>query len=76
MNAASDLRPGQRAVVRAVAGEPAVAQRLGEFGLFEGETIECVGFAPFGDPVEFRIGETRLSLRLAEARCITVEPLP
>jgi ferrous iron transport protein A len=71
-----DLRPGQRADILAIAGEPPLVQRLSEFGLFEGEQIELVAFAPLGDPLEIRIGDTRLSLRLREARCVTVEPLP
>ena len=70
-----DLRPGQRAVVLAVAGEAPLIQRLSEFGVFEGETLELLAFAPMGDPLEIRVGETRLSLRLREAECVSVELL-
>ena len=75
MSVLSDLRPGQLAIVQAIVGEPSLVQRLSEFGLFEGERIEFLAFAPLGDPVEIRIGETRLSLRLREAQCVTVQPL-
>ena len=71
----SDLRPGQSAIVQAITGEPSLVQRLSEFGLFEGERIEFLAFAPLGDPIEIRIADTRLSLRLREARCVTVVPL-
>lgn len=75
MSVLSDLRPGQSAIVQAIAGEPSLVQRLSEFGLFEGERIEFIAFAPLGDPIEIRIGETRLSLRLREAQCVTVQLL-
>ena len=71
----SELGAGQRGRVEAVAGEPALVQRLYEFGLLEGEEVELVGVAPLGDPVEIRIGNTRLSLRLREAAGVTVSLL-
>jgi ferrous iron transport protein A len=63
---------GAKATVESVAGEPAVIQRLAELGLFEGENLEVIGFAPLGDPMEIRVNETRLSLRIQEARCISI----
>ncbi|MBL8865428.1 MAG: ferrous iron transport protein A [Planctomycetia bacterium] len=68
----NDLRPGQSAVVEAIAGDPALVQRLYEFGLCEGETIEFLATAPLGDPIEIRTGNTRLSLRKSEAAGIQV----
>jgi ferrous iron transport protein A len=68
------LNPGQTATVTAVTGDPAVVQRLAEFGLFEGETIELLGRAPLGDPIEVRVGQSRVSLRLAEARGVEINP--
>ena len=46
---------------------PASFRRLYEFGLLEGEEIELVALAPLGDPIEIRLGNTRLSLRRSEA---------
>ncbi len=66
------LRPGQAGSVEAVAGDPALVQRLYEIGLLEGETVEVLGFAPLGDPVEVRVGNTRLSLRRGEAAAVSV----
>lgn len=68
----SDLQVGQKAEVLTVTGEPALVQRLYEFGLLEGETVEFLGRAPLGDPIEIRLGNTRLTLRKAEAAGITV----
>ena len=68
----ADLAPGQAGEIVAVAGAPALVQRLYEFGLLEGETVEVVALAPLGDPIELRIGNSRLSLRRADAAGIEV----
>jgi len=73
MQTLSDLRPGARAEVLAVSGEPGLVQRLYEFGLFEGEEIEVLALAPLGDPIEIRLGNTRLSLRKSEAAGVTIK---
>ena len=65
-------KPGQQLRIDRIDGAPELVQRLMEFGLLEGETIEIVGFAPMGDPIEIHIGGTRLSLRKREAAQITV----
>lgn len=72
MPALGDLAAGTHATVTAIAGDPALVQRLYELGLIEGERVELIGFAPFGDPLEVRIGSTRLSLRKREAAAVTV----
>ena len=38
----------------------------------EGEQVEVVALAPLGDPIEIRLGNTRLSLRKAEAAGVSV----
>ena len=69
----ADLSPGQRAEIVSLAGDPALVQRLYEFGLLEGERVEVVARAPLGDPIEIRVGNSRLSLRKAEAAYVTVQ---
>jgi ferrous iron transport protein A len=69
------LQPGQRGCVAAIEGDDALVQRLLEMGLFEGEEVEVVGFAPFGDPIEIRLRDYRLSLRRGEAARITVREI-
>jgi ferrous iron transport protein A len=71
----ADLAPGQRAEVLAVTGEPAVVQRLYEFGLLEGERVELLAVAPLGDPIELRVGGSRISLRKSEAAGVSVQPV-
>jgi len=72
MPALSELHAGDQAEIVSVTGEPGLVQRLSEFGLIEGEIVEFVGRAPLGDPIEIRIGNTRLTLRKTEALGITV----
>ena len=76
MTTLDQLRAGQRATVAGLRGGDALVQRLLEFGLLEGETVEVIGFAPLGDPMEIRLGNARLSLRRLEAAGIAVEPTP
>jgi ferrous iron transport protein A len=67
------LKPGQRGVVRAVNAPAAVAQRLFEMGLLEGEIVEVVTVAPLGDPMDVRIQGFQLSVRKADAVGIVVD---
>jgi ferrous iron transport protein A len=76
MTSLDQLRVGDRAAVTALDGSDGVVQRLLEMGLFEGEEIEVIGFAPLGDPMEIRLRDYRLSLRRSEAARIQVRPLP
>ena len=71
----NQLLTGQRGEVETLAGDPELVQRLYEIGLLEGETVEVLGFAPLGDPVEVRVGNTRLSLRKPEAAAVSVRLL-
>lgn len=66
------LQVGQRGIVEALEGTDALVQRLYEMGLLEGETIEVLGFAPLGDPMEIRLQDYRLSLRRNEASRVQV----
>jgi ferrous iron transport protein A len=68
------LRVGQRGRVKTMDGNDGLAQRLYEMGFLEGEEVEVLGFAPFGDPMEIRLRDYRLSLRRTEAARITVSP--
>ncbi len=71
----AELTAGDRGRVEQISGDPAVVQRLYELGLLEGEEFEFLGFAPLGDPLELRVGNTRLSLRHADAAGVVVTRL-
>ncbi len=70
------LSPGQRGRVVALSGEPVLLQRLMEMGMLEGDEVELLAVAPLGDPLEVRLGDSRLSLRRVDAALVEVQPLP
>jgi Fe2+ transport system protein FeoA len=69
------LRPGQRGRVLSLQGDAALIQRLMDLGVIEEAELEVVGFAPLGDPMEIRLGDSRLSLRRHDAAGIEVHEL-
>lgn len=69
----SQISPGQTARIQDIVGEDAIAIRLMEMGLTDGESITYIGSAPLGDPLEFSIRGYRLSLRRSEADRIHVD---
>ena len=73
MTTLDTLRQGERARVTEILGDDGISVRLMEMGLTDGEEIELIGFAPMGDPIEFRIRGYRVSLRSGEARRVCVE---
>ena len=68
----ADISPGQSATILEVIGDDAIAIRLMEMGLTDGECIRVVGTAPLGDPMEISIRGYKLSLRKSEALRISV----
>ncbi len=75
METLAALRRGQTARITAVEGDDAIALRLLEMGLTEGEEVSLLGFAPLGDPIEFSVRGYRVSLRASEAERVLVEPV-
>jgi ferrous iron transport protein A len=71
-----ELPVGGRGRITALSAEPALLQRLMEMGVLEGDEVEVLAFAPLGDPIEVRLGDSRLSLRREEAARVEVQPLP
>jgi ferrous iron transport protein A len=68
MRTLDQLQTGDRAVVAAVTGDDAVSLRLLEMGILEGESVELVGRAPWGDPLDVRVRGYRVSIRRSEAQ--------
>lgn len=63
----NDLAVGGTGRILDIDGADAIAVRLMEMGLIEGEEVTLLGAAPLGDPLEFRVRGYRISLRRAEA---------
>lgn len=70
----SDLKPGQKAVIRKFeAGE--LSLKLLEMGCLPGEKILIEQVAPLGGPISINISGYSLSLRVQEANAIIVETI-
>lgn len=67
------LTVGASAKVTKVGGEGALRQHFLDMGLIPGVEVTVVQLAPMGDPIELRIHDYELTLRLAEAEQIEVE---
>jgi ferrous iron transport protein A len=66
------LQHGKRYVIDAVDCSDPVVQRLMVLGLVEGAEIELVSVAIGGDPLEFRLYGSSISLRREHARSFSV----
>lgn len=69
-----NLEIGKSAIVTAVGGTGALRQHLLDMGVIPGTKVTAVKLAPMGDPMEIRLHGYELTLRLADAERITIEP--
>ena len=72
----NQLSIGQSAVVTQVGGEGALRQHFLDMGVIPGAEITLVKYAPMGDPMELLLGGYTLTLRVDDAKNISVEPIP
>ncbi len=66
---------GKSAVITAVGGEGALRCRLLDMGLIPHTKIMVRKVAPMGDPIELHLRGYELTLRLEDAKEITVMPI-
>ncbi len=69
------LEQGVSATVTRVGGEGAARMHFLDMGLIPGATLKVVGRAPLGDPIQLQINGYALTLRIADAARIEVEPV-
>ncbi len=69
----ADLEPGQRGSVTKVLSAGTLRRRLMDLGLISGTPVLMERSAPLGDPLEFLVKGTHLSLRRDEAAAVQVE---
>jgi ferrous iron transport protein A len=74
MQTLSKTPVGSTVRIIGIEGEDAIAMRMMEMGVLEGELVSVVGRAPLGDPIEVSVCGYRLSLRHQEAERVAVEP--
>ena len=75
MKTLKQLEIGKTASVTRVGGEGALRQHFLDMGLIPGTEVKVMKYAPLGDPMEVRLHGYELTLRLAEADRIEIEPL-
>lgn len=70
-----DLEIGKTAVIKETGGEGSLRQHFLDMGVIPGAEISVVKYAPMGDPIELCVHGYELTLRLADAEKIIVEPV-
>ena len=70
-----DVAIGKSARIIQVGGEGALRQHFLDMGVIPGAEVTVIKLAPMGDPMELEIHGYELTLRLADAEKIQVEPI-
>ncbi len=66
------LAVGGSAYVTKVGGEGNLRLRLLDMGIIPGTKISVIKVAPLGDPIEIRVREYELTIRLEDAQLIEI----
>ena len=66
---------GKSAVIRTVGGEGALRQHFLDMGMIPGAEVTVVKLAPMGDPMELQVHGYELTIRMADAGEIEIEPI-
>lgn len=69
----NDFSIGESGIVKAVTVEGKIKRRLLDMGITNGAEIFLRKKAPLGDPLEIVVRGYELTLRKAEAACISME---
>lgn len=72
----ADLRKGDSARIESINTAESSIQRLMTMGLVEGATLTFVSASLGGDPLEFSLHGSAVSLRRADAQHFQVQPQP
>ena len=67
-----EVKVGESAVIQSVGGSGSQRQHLLDMGVIPGTEVTLVKLAPMGDPMELRIYDYELTIRLADAENIGV----
>ena len=68
----AEIKEGESAILTEIGGAGALRQHFLDMGLIPGTRVTYVKAAPMGDPVEYRIWDYELTLRLSEAEQIQI----
>ena len=70
-----NLDIGKSAIINNVGGSGALRQHLFDMGVIPNAEVTMIKYAPMGDPIEIRVQNYELTLRLADAENIEVTPI-
>ena len=70
-----EIKKGDTAVITTVGGQGALRQHFLDMGVIPGAEVTLIKYAPMGDPMELRIHGYELTLRLADAEKIDIQPV-
>ena len=68
----NELKIGENAVIEKVGGEGELRQHFLDMGMIPGVEVTLMKYAPMGDPMELRIHEYELTMRVADGEKIEV----
>jgi DtxR family transcriptional regulator, Mn-dependent transcriptional regulator len=71
----AELREGDTGKIVRISGSSPLKKRLGEMGFRKGEVLKVVKYAPLKDPLEIKIKDYNISLRMEEAKAIIIKPV-
>lgn len=69
----SQLKIGEKGIIQRIHADNKIRRKMLVLGIIKGEIIEFVQAAPLGDPINYKIKDYNLSLRIAEAKLIDIE---
>jgi len=69
----SELKKGEKAIIRDILADPELKKRLYSFGIIRGEEVEMKGCSLAKQTIEIEIDRTLIALRREEANKIEVE---
>lgn len=70
-----ELKINESAVVVSVGGHGSLRQHLLDMGIIPGAEVKMIKLAPMGDPLEIRIDDYELTLRVSDAEQIEIRPV-
>ncbi|MCK5882340.1 MAG: ferrous iron transport protein A [Bacteriovoracaceae bacterium] len=73
MKSLIELYRGERSVVTKIHDRGILNKRLRDIGIYPGAEVIMVKSAPLGDPLEIKVNDNSISLRIKEADKIEVE---
>lgn len=65
-----DLKPGEKGIIKDIAGDEKLAKRLFALGFIEGTEVKMKTSAPFGDPLVINVRGFNIAIRKNDAKNI------